>query len=117
MGSRTLVSMRSRRSEKRISVLMLVTVSVLMGLVVAGMAVPVTALGVGLAKTVSTAFSQVPAELTVPPQRENSRVLLADGSTLTDFFEENRQYVPLDQRWRLDPHPTVREAGSSTAMQ
>lgn len=97
MGSRTLVSMRSRRSEKRISVLMLVTVSVLMGLVVAGMAVPVTALGVGLAKTVSTAFSQVPAELTVPPQRENSRVLLADGSTLTDFFEENRQYVPLDQ--------------------
>ena len=68
-----------------------------MGLVVAGMAVPVTALGIGLTKTASTAFSQVPAELTVPPQRENSRVLLADGSTLTDFFEENRQYVPLDQ--------------------
>lgn len=76
---------------------MFVTISVLMGVLVAGITVPVSALGIGLTKTASAALSQVPAELTVPPQRESSRVLLADGSILTDFFEENRQYVPLDQ--------------------
>ncbi|WP_155938382.1 transglycosylase domain-containing protein [Propionimicrobium lymphophilum] len=89
--------MRSPRPKNRVSILMFVTISVLMGVLVAGITVPVSALGIGLTKTASAALSQVPAELTVPPQRESSRVLLADGSILTDFFEENRQYVPLDQ--------------------
>lgn len=72
-------------------------VSALGGMLVAGLAVPfagVAAAGAGLGVQL---LSQLPAELETPPQSEKSRVLLADGTELTSFYDENRVYVSLDQ--------------------
>nr|WP_076389079.1 transglycosylase domain-containing protein [Vaginimicrobium propionicum] len=77
--------------------IMFVSISLLIGVLVAGLAVPITALVAGLTKTASASLKQMPADLTVPPQLEGSTVLLSDGSVLTNFFDQDRKYVPLDQ--------------------
>lgn len=72
-------------------------VSILCGVLLAGLAVPMTALAGGATKLVADSIQYLPAELETPPQSERSRVLMADGSELATFFEENREYKPLDQ--------------------
>ncbi|HEX6234730.1 MAG TPA: transglycosylase domain-containing protein [Jiangellaceae bacterium] len=78
-------------------VIALVAVSGLAGLVVAGLAAPVvTGIGVG-ARDGAQAFTEMPAELEIPPLAERSRMTDNDGNTLAVFFEENRIEVPLDK--------------------
>jgi membrane peptidoglycan carboxypeptidase len=90
--------MRSRQFGKRAyAAVMFCLVSALGGMLVAGLAVPVAgvaAAGAGLGVQLLT---QLPAELETPPQSEKSRVLLADGTELTSFYDENRVYVSLDK--------------------
>lgn len=83
--------------SKVYSLLMFLAVSILTGVLVAGLGIPVTALVAGLTKTGAASLKQLPADLAVPPQPESSKMLLSDGSVLATFFDENRQYVKLDQ--------------------
>lgn len=84
-------------SQKAYALLMFVAVSVLAGLLLAGLAVPFTALAGTTTKTVADGLQYLPDELETPPQAERSRILMADGSVLATFFDENRIYVPLDK--------------------
>ncbi len=78
-------------------VLLVIGVSALAGVLVAGLALPVAA-SLGLAARQSaTAFSDLPADLESQPLAERSRVLDASGETLATFYEQNRIYVSLDQ--------------------
>ena len=77
--------------------LMFVLVSVVCGVVVAGMWMPFAGVASSATKTVAANLKNVPADLTVPQQAEGSKVLLADGSTLAEFYDQNREYVPLDR--------------------
>jgi len=87
---------RAPRS-KSTSVAMFLAVSVLCGLLLSGLAVPFVALLSGFTKTASDNMQYLPAEFETPPQSERSKILMADGSELANFFEENRVYVALDQ--------------------
>ena len=72
-------------------------VSVLSGLLVAGLALPVVG-GLGLvARDSADGFDSLPAELEIPPLPERSRLLAADGSLIATFFYENRVSVPLTE--------------------
>jgi membrane peptidoglycan carboxypeptidase len=77
--------------------LVMVGVSGIAGLLVAGLALPVAA-GFGLsAQRGAEAFNDLPDDLEPQPLAERSRVVDADGRTLATFYEENRSYVPLDK--------------------
>ena len=86
-----------RLGKRLYSLVMFLVVSVLGGLLIAGLAVPVAGMAAEAGKTTATAMDSLPAELTMAPQAQRSRVLLADGSTLANFYVENRQYVPLSK--------------------
>jgi len=86
-----------RLGKRLYSLVMFLVVSVLGGLLVAGLAVPLAGMTAEVGKTTATAMDALPAELKTPPQAQRSKVLLADGSTLVNFYEENRQYVTLNK--------------------
>ncbi len=86
-----------RLGKRLYSLVMFLVVSMLGGLLIAGLVVPAAGLAAEAGKTTATALESLPAELTAPPQAQRSRVLMADGSTLVNFYEENRQYVTLDK--------------------
>lgn len=75
--------------------IMFLLVSVIGGVLVAGIVVPGAGMASAATKVGTDTLSSLPEELETPPQSERSRVLLADGSVLTYFFDENRLYVPL----------------------
>jgi len=83
--------------RKLYSTLMFVLVSVLGGVLAAGLAVPTAGVAAELAKFGATAIQSIPQEIETPPQAEGSKVLMADGSVLTNFYDENRVYVPLSE--------------------
>ncbi|MCB0884878.1 MAG: transglycosylase domain-containing protein, partial [Propionibacteriaceae bacterium] len=72
-------------------------VSILAGVLVAGLGVPFAALAAGATRAGAATLKEVPANLAVPDQYEASTMYLSDGSVLATFFDENRQYVTLDQ--------------------
>ncbi len=78
------------------SLLMFFAVAILGGLLFAGLGVPATSMVTGTGKDLATGLSDLPAELTVPPEAERSRLLNADGSSLATFYNQNRVVVPLD---------------------
>ncbi|GAA2183197.1 transglycosylase domain-containing protein [Brooklawnia cerclae] len=84
-------------SNKTYSVLMFLAVSVLSGVLVAGLGVPLVALAAGTTRASAEALQNLPADLAVPEQNEASEMLMADGSLLARFFDEDREYVTLDQ--------------------
>ncbi|HMR49778.1 MAG TPA: penicillin-binding protein [Arachnia sp.] len=84
-------------SKKAYALLMFAAVSVLSGLLMAGLAVPFVALLGGGARLAADSLKFLPAELETPPQSQRSEILMADGSKLATFFDENRIYVTLDQ--------------------
>ena len=84
-------------SQKAYSLLMFLAVSVLSGLLLAGLAVPFAALAGGTAKAAADSLEHIPQELRTPPQAERSRVLMANGEVLATFYDENRIYVPLSE--------------------
>src|SRR4051812_16517442 len=60
------------------------------GVLAAGLAMPAVGASGVLTKNSVTFFDSLPSELTQPPLAEASRLLAADGSRITTFFEENR---------------------------
>ncbi|MGH8870198.1 MAG: penicillin-binding protein [Actinomycetes bacterium] len=78
-------------------VVLFLVISVLAGVLVAGLVLPVAG-GLGYAaRTGSDHFESLPAELRTPPLPERSRILAADGSTLATFYSENRVLVPFER--------------------
>ena len=76
---------------------LLVGVSVLAGLLVAGVALPIVG-GLGLAARKGVEqFDQLPSELKAQPLPQRTRILAKDGSVLATFYYENRVSVPLTQ--------------------
>src|SRR5262245_46608505 len=74
---------------------MFLAVSVLAGVLVAGVALPVTG-GLGLAARSGTElFDDLPDELATPPLAQNSYILAADGSRIATFYDQNRISVRL----------------------
>ena len=87
--------------------LMLGVLSLLVGLLVAGLALPAAA---GLGITTKNAigditFNELPASLQSPPLSQLSVIKAADGSNLATFYYENRQSVELE-----NVAPTMRQA-------
>ncbi len=73
------------------------TVSVICGVLAASLVVPAVA-GAGVALRESVGFfNGLPAELTVDPPSQSTKVLTADGKTIATFYAENRVRVSLDQ--------------------
>ena len=79
------------------SLLVFLAVSLLGGLLVAGLAIPTVSLVADTSRGTADLLSGLPVELETPPLAERSRLVNADGSTLTYFYDENRYYVPLDK--------------------
>ena len=82
--------------QKGYALLMFFAVSILSGLLLAGLAVPMTAVASNGVKMAAESFEQLPAEFEAPPQSERSRVLMGNGEVLSTHFTENRDYVPLE---------------------
>lgn len=83
--------------RKLYSILMFFLVSLLGGVLVAGLLVPTAGVAAELAKLGATAVQAIPREVETPPPAEGSKVLMADGTVLTNFYDENRVYVPLSE--------------------
>ncbi|MGH8969020.1 MAG: transglycosylase domain-containing protein [Actinomycetes bacterium] len=85
--------------------LLFLGVSVLSGVLVAGLALPLLG-SIGLvARESSEGFENLPAELETPPLPQRSRILASDGSLIATFFYENRAEVPL-----AEVAPVMRQA-------
>ncbi len=82
---------------KAYALAMFVVVSVLAGLLVAGLAVPVAAIGGTSASYLAQAIESLPVELTIPPIADKTVILMADGTQLAQLYDENRTVVTLDQ--------------------
>ena len=95
--SRNLVRMKRTKANKAYALLMFFAVSALCGVLTAGLAVPFVAMVGGMAKAGADSLDQLPAELVPPPQSEVSRILMADGSVLGTFYDQNRVYMPLNK--------------------
>src|SRR3954447_25716029 len=68
-----------------------------LGLVLAGILLPVIG-GAGLfARAMSDSWGDLPATLRMPPPPERSRLVATDGSTIASFFTQDRENVPLKQ--------------------
>jgi membrane peptidoglycan carboxypeptidase len=74
----------------------LAVISVVAGLLLGGMLLPIVG-GVGLlARTGANDFERLPSELDIAAPPQVSRILAADGSTLATFYFQNRIVVSLD---------------------
>jgi len=74
-----------------------VAISLLAGVLSAGLAMPVVATAGGIANSSTKFFDQLPTALEQKPLSQQSRVYAADGSLLATFYWENRVIVPLKQ--------------------
>src|SRR4051794_18921723 len=85
----------SRQRELWHRIGLLFGVSLIAGLLVAGVALPVVG-GLGMAaKRGAQQFDSLPSELQAPPLPQRTRILAADGSVIAEFYYENRVSVPL----------------------
>ena len=71
--------------------------SILAGLLTAGFVVPFAALASTTARVSADSLQHLPAEFGSNPQPQRSQIFMADGSVMATFFDENREYVPLDK--------------------
>lgn len=75
----------------------MLVVAAVMGVVVAGLAIPFAGvLGVG-ARQVSDAMDNLPAELETDPLPQKTTLLDAEGNTIATLYDENRVNVSLSQ--------------------
>ncbi|MDQ7992322.1 MAG: transglycosylase domain-containing protein, partial [Propionicimonas sp.] len=79
------------------SLLVFLLVAGLGGMLAAGLAIPAVSLLTGTGTGAAAALQSLPVEMETPPLAERSRLLNADGSVLTYFYDENRIYVGLDK--------------------
>jgi membrane peptidoglycan carboxypeptidase len=79
------------------SLALLVAVSVVAGILMAGMLLPFVG-GVGLAaRSATNDFANLPTDLKRKPLPQVSRVVAADGSTIATFYDQDRVSVPLSE--------------------
>ncbi|GAB97284.1 putative penicillin-binding protein [Kineosphaera limosa NBRC 100340] len=74
-----------------------VALSMVAGLLGAGIFVPVVGLAGLTAKEAIGTFDSLPAEFTASPMAQQSEILAKDGTVLATLYEENRTVVPLDK--------------------
>ncbi|GAA1999090.1 transglycosylase domain-containing protein [Brevibacterium samyangense] len=74
-----------------------IAVSVVAGIVAAGFAIPAVGASSAAAETGVEIFNSLPSELEERPLAEKSVMLAADGSTIAEFYWQNRVEVPLDK--------------------
>lgn len=75
----------------------MVSVAALLGVVVAGLAIPFAgAIGIG-ARDVSRAMEQLPEELETQDLAQKTQMVDANGKTIATLYDENRIVVPLNQ--------------------
>ncbi|MDR2931117.1 MAG: penicillin-binding protein [Propionibacteriaceae bacterium] len=72
-------------------------VSVLAGMLIAGLAIPAAAMVGVSSNLVSTTLTELPVELETPPLPEPTTIYLADGSPMVQLYDEYRTLVSLDQ--------------------
>ena len=77
--------------------LLIIGVSGLAGVLLAGLALPVAASIGFAARESAAAFNDMPADLDIKPLAERSRIVDASGKTLAYFYEQNRRSVPLKE--------------------
>lgn len=93
MSSRSSSTLSLRDVASHLGVM--VALAALMGLLVAGLAIPFAgAIGLG-AKELSHGVKELPEELEAPPLAQRTRVLAANGETIATFYDQNRVNVPL----------------------
>ncbi len=76
---------------------MFLVVSMLAGLLVAGLAVPFAGIAGVSSRATAAEMEKIPAEFTTPPQPERSNVYMANGDKLATFYEQDRVYEPLSK--------------------
>jgi membrane peptidoglycan carboxypeptidase len=87
------------------SLVMFLIVSVLAGVLIAGLFVPIAGVaGVG-SKAAAAELDSIPAELATPAPATRSKVLMGNGKVLAYFYDENRIPVKLS-----DIAPVMRQA-------
>lgn len=79
------------------TVLMFVLVSILGGVLMAGLLVPVVGVAASGGRDAVSTVNDLPTELGAPPQWERSRLVSSDGKVLAYFYDQNRVYVSLDK--------------------
>ncbi len=72
-----------------------VALSMVAGLLGAGIFVPVVGLAGLTAKEAIGTFDALPAEFTASPMAQQTHILASDGSVIATLYEENRTVVPL----------------------
>jgi membrane peptidoglycan carboxypeptidase len=79
------------------SVSLLLAVSVVAGIIMAGMLLPFVG-GLGLAaRSATNNFASLPANIKAKPLPQVSRILTANGQTIATFYDQDRLSVPLSQ--------------------
>lgn len=79
------------------SLFMFVMLSILSGVLVAGMGMPVVGMAADAGRTAITGVNDLPAELEAPPQWQRSKLLDGNGNIIAYFYDQNRVYVTLDK--------------------
>src|SRR3712207_5936903 len=87
------------------SLVMFVIVSVLAGVLIAGLFVPLAGMAGVTSKATAAELESLPTELGTPAPPTRSRVLMGNGKTLAYFFDQNRVPVKL-----ADVAPVMRQA-------
>ncbi len=77
--------------------LLFLALSVVAGVLVAGLALPAIGLAGLTAKRGAENFQSLPAQLSVPPLKQRSRLLAADGTVIATFYSQNRVFVPMEK--------------------
>ena len=79
------------------SLIMFTLVSVLAGVLVAGLFIPFAGMAGVSGRAAADELDNLPAELATPAPSTRSKVLMGDGKVLAHFFVENRVPVALDK--------------------
>jgi membrane peptidoglycan carboxypeptidase len=78
-------------------VVVLAVVSVVAGVLLAGIMLPLVG-GIGIAaRTASDNFESLPADLKVPPLPQVSKIVAANGDPIATFYDQDRRVVPLSK--------------------
>jgi membrane peptidoglycan carboxypeptidase len=72
-----------------------VATSIVGGVLLAGLGMPAVGATGYAARNSVEFFDSLPGDLETPPLSQRSRLLASNGAPIADFFEENRQEVPL----------------------
>ncbi|MCL1923781.1 MAG: penicillin-binding protein [Propionibacteriaceae bacterium] len=86
---------KNTRAKKLSAFGMMVGISALAGVLVAGLAIPAAALTGVMSTVVSTSLSELPLSLLTPPAAERTTVYTSTGDVLAQFYDENRIIVEL----------------------